>query len=128
MGLAAIVRSAVATANGVTSDLQVAVTHEAWTGVDGQGSSSYAAGVSRDAIVEHKQRLVRTAAGEMLMARARLMFLEPIPDNGATGRREPIDPRDRITLPDGSTGPILDVQGMTDPATDRPYALEVFLG
>ena len=128
MSLADLVRSGVAIAKSVTSDLQADVTLEAWTGSTASGGSTFATAVTLPAIVEMKQRLKKLATGDVVMSRAVVTFLEPVTANGATGRREPIDPRDRITLPDDTTGPILDVEGMVDAETDAPYMSSVFLG
>lgn len=128
MSLDAIVRAGLATAKKITADLQVDVTHAAWTGVDGYALPTFASAITRKAIVERRQRIIRTTSGETVMSRATVLFLEPIKKNGASGRTEPIDPRDVITLPDGTTGPIVDVNGLMDPTTDRPYYAEVFIG
>jgi len=135
MGLDAVVRSAVATAKSVTSDLQDDVTHEAWTGDGAYGAPTYAAGVSRPALVERKHELVRkgmeqssSGAGEIRKTQTKITFLTPITANGASGRTEPIDPRDKITLADGTTGPILKTAGLIDPSTGLPYMMEVWLG
>jgi len=130
MGLANIVRNAVATADTITKDLQATVTHYAWTGQNDTAAPTYGSGVSRKAIVEMKQRLVRKPNGDEIVARARVMFLALPTANGASGRREPIDPRDKIVLPDGTTGPILDVTGLVDAesTTGRSYFAEVWLG
>lgn len=128
MGLDALIRSGVALAKKVTASLQVTVTHEAWTGSDGYGLATYAYPRKRLALVERKQANIRTAGGETVLSRCMVLFLEPIKANGADGRTEPIDTRDRIILPDETTGPILAVNGMIDPTTDRPYYGEVWLG
>jgi len=128
MSLDTIVRSAVSIANSVTSDLQCDVTLEAWTGSSVHGAPTYATAVTIPAIVEMKNRLVKAVNGELVMSKARVTFVRPVTANGATGRREPIDPRDRITLPDSETGPILDVDGLFDSSTNAPYMLSVFLG
>jgi len=39
-----------------------------------------------------------------------------------------IDDHDVIVLPDGTTGPILDMSGFIDAGTGHPIATEVFLG
>jgi hypothetical protein len=54
--------------------------------------------------------------------------LTPVAANGTTGRREPIDPRDRLTLPDGAVGNILAVEGLGDPDTNHNYFYQVYLG
>jgi hypothetical protein len=133
MGLAAIIRSGVATANKVTGGsggLQAIVLHNAWTGklADGYGTERYAGNVERRALVEFKQRMIKTSSGQLLMSRATVTFLEPIEANGATGRQEPIDSRDVITLPDGTTGPILDISGFVNNETNAPYFSVVSIG
>lgn len=128
MGLADIVRSGVAIAKDVTSDLQVNITHEAWISNDAYGGPTYAAATTLPAIVEREQRLIRDMNGEEIMSRTKITILQPITANGSTGRREPIDPRDRI-IPSGDiTGPILSVEGIVDPNTNAPYLYIVRLG
>lgn len=128
MGFDDLVRSGINLANTLTSTLQVTVTHEAWTGKDVHGKPSYAAGVNRNAIVEHKQRWVRGRDSNVIATMPVVTILGPITANGASGRKEPLDPRDRITLPDGRTGPIMDVKFIVDPDTGYPYMYEVTLG
>ena len=62
------------------------------------------------------------------MSKTKLTFVRPIPDEGTAGRREPIDPRDKITLPDGTAGPIINTGGLVSGGTGKPYMLEVWLG
>lgn len=128
MDLGSIFRSAVATADQVARSAQVAVSHEAWTGADNYSKPTYAAAVSRLAVVSMKQRMRRMPDGREVVQRAVVTFVGPVAANGAAGRREPVDPRDRITLPSGFTGPILDVEGAVDPATGAPYTVKVTLG
>jgi len=71
--------------------------------------------------VEHKQLLRRTRDATVTMVEPSVLILEPVDDNGATGRKEPIDPRDRITLPDGRILTQLLVEMVMDPETNRPY-------
>lgn len=128
MGFDDIVRNGVALADSLTSSLQANVMHSQFTGQDGFGTSSFGAAVSRPAIVSQKQRLHVLSSGQTVMTKAKIMFLRPIPPNGAADRTEPIDTRDKIVLPDGTTGPIVDVVGLTDPETSRPYFATIFLG
>ncbi len=119
MGLDDVIRSGVALANTITADLQVTVTHEAWSSVAVvYGSGSFAAGVSRQAVVEQKDRLMRLPGGQEVLQRAVVTFVGPVT----------INVKDKITLPDGTTGPILTIKGVTDPSTGLPYAYEVALG
>ena len=59
---------------------------------------------------------------------AKVTILQPITANGTSGRTEPVDPRDKVTLPDGTVGPILDVAGLVNPDTGYPYMFEIWLG
>jgi hypothetical protein len=128
MGLDSIVRAAVDIADTVTSSLQASVVHSAFTGQDAFGKPTYATAVSRLAIVEYKIRQHMTATGKLVESRAKVSFIRPIAPNGAANRSEPIDTRDKIILPDGTTGPIVDVVGLVDPTTNRTYLSEVYIG
>jgi len=127
MALADVVRGAVASVSALTSGLKVNVTHEAWIGhADAYAGPAYAAPVLLPALVQEGTNQRRLPTGEVITARACVSFLEPVAPNGAVGRREPIDPRDRVTLPSGLTGPLTENPGaMVDPTTGRPY-LSVF--
>lgn len=129
MALDAIVRSAVATAKRVVGSLLTTVEHEAWI----RASNKYAAPgfdpkVQRQAFVSEEQRMRRLPNGQEVMQRASILFVEALPPNGAAGRNEPIDSRDRITLTSGLTGPILYAGAPIDPTTGRGYFTEVVLG
>jgi hypothetical protein len=95
------------------------VTHEAWIGQDGDGKPVYAVAVSRKAIVQEGSTPFRRGSdGETITTRACISFREAVEPNGATGRHEPIDPRDRITLASGLTGPIVSDGGaVVNPTT-----------
>ncbi len=79
-GLADIIRSAVATADAVTDTLQPKVRHAAWTGNDGEGGYTYATAVSRAAIIERSQKLVRTAAGEEVLSTSNILSVDAFVD------------------------------------------------
>lgn len=129
MGLNDTIQSGVATIHGVTSDLQENVKHEAWvSNRDQLGSPKYAAPVYRKALVEQFLREIRLSDGRYVSVKAKLTFLEVITPNGAKDRVEPVDIRDRITLGDGTTGPIVEVKGLRNPGTDYAYLYEVFMG
>lgn len=117
MGLDDLVRSTVALASSITRDLQVDVTYEAFDSANATNQPTYDSAVTKRAVVEKKARMVRTTTGEEKLSQASVTFLVPFA----------LDLRDRITLPDGTTAPILNVKGVYDPVTDEPYALEVFL-
>lgn len=129
MGLASVIRSGVAIINSVTSDLQVTVVHYAWLSNNDDSESVYDTGVNLSAIVEYgKEQLLQTDGRELLVKGTSIMIIGPVTDNGGSNRREPIDPRDRFTLPDGTSGPILSMKGVADPLTGDQYVYEVFLG
>lgn len=135
MGLDDVLRSGVALANRLTGDLQVTVSHERWNGVDDYGQPTYASAVNRKAIVNRTARRLRNDAGEEVVSTASILFLTPIPPLVVTGRQNPIDKRDRISisLPGGGTltGPILSTEGIIDAGSTpagQPYVTSVHLG
>lgn len=110
----------VALGNKLTQSLGVAstVTYFAATTADGAGKEQTpATGVQRKAIVNKQQKLIKTASGELVMSQAYVAFLDPAP----------VSLYDKIVLPDGSTGPILSVQGFFD-GSNGPILNEVYLG
>ena len=121
-GWASLVEKLVAVADTITGTLQAEVAHYAFADatLDAYEHLTWtdAAFVVRTAIVESKQRLFRLADGTEVLAHTKLTFPRP----------ETIDPRDKIVLPDGTTGPILEVVGVTDPVTNAIYAVEVWMG
>jgi len=127
-GFADIVRSGVAIAQTLTQSLQVEVEHFPWVDSDSHGAPVFGYSLKRSAIVEYKQSAVRNVQGETVLSRAKITILYPLTPNGATGRREPIDSRDRLVLPDGTSGPIVAVNNLVDPATRRPYMYDIYLG
>ena len=128
MALSDIIRNGVALADSLTVSLQATVQHAAWTGQNGFGDDEHAANVARLAIVERKQKLVRNAAGEEVLSQHVISILRPISANGTSGRNEPIDVRDRFTLPDGTTGPIINVESFVDPSIGAGFYHIVYLG
>ena len=128
MGLADIVRGAVAIANKSSGSLQVEVSHEAWIGDDSYSKPQYATAVGRQALAQEGGKPWRAPNGDTITPKATISFLEPIEGNGAAGRTDPIDPRDRFTLPDGKTGPVVEKPaGLLDPSTGAGYLHEVYL-
>ena len=118
MGLDTLIRSGVALAKRLTSSLQVSVTHKTVTARDTYGKVTGSSSVSRQALLEDSKRLIRYPGGVEKQARAKLTFLENVA----------IDVNDtEFTLPDGTTGPILDIRGLSDPTSGR-YLTEVWLG
>lgn len=87
------------------------VTHEAWIGSDEYNKPTYDDPVDLEAMYQEGSGQVRTRDGEVIATRACILLLGTVAPNGTTGRREPIDPRDKLTLPSGYTGPIVDNVG-----------------
>lgn len=128
MGIAVIIRSAVAAAKAATGSVQLPVRHRAWIGQDALGDETYAAPHIYSALVQKEPTLSGAGGGQVKLL-AIVTFLEPIPPNGYPGRDEPIDPRDEITLDDGRTGPIVKLKGgMLDPGTGLPFMSQIGLG
>lgn len=129
MGLADIVRSGVATINKVTDSLQGQVTIKPWVAQDVNGTPTYGAIKKVKAIIELGEKSLKTSSGVSVDIQAKITFLKPIKANGAAGRVEPIDDRDVITLPDGTTGPTIVGEPMiVDPASSKPYFQIVGIG
>lgn len=128
MSLLDIVRSAVKIADQVTKPLQCDVTLEHYAGSDEYGALDPApAPVTLKAIVDGKQQQVRTMAGVLSVSRATVMFLDVAALLAATNG-EGINDQDVITLPDGTTGPILNLAGFVDAGTGQEVATEVYIG
>lgn len=118
-------------------DLLVDVQHEAWIDADDTGKPEYDDAVTLKAMVQVGTSQERTVQGEEIRPRACLSFFAPIEPNGADGRFEPIDPRDRLTFTvDGVTydgQPIVDAVGSQlinqggSPATATRPVLTVWL-
>lgn len=118
MALDDIIRSAVRLADSLTTSLQSSVTHSSYLSQDAFGAATYSSPVTRTAIIELKSTLRQTSSNRIVLTTARITFLTP----------QLIDTRDIITLQNGSTGPIVDVVGVVDPDSGKPYASEVWLG
>lgn len=127
MSLLDIVRSAVKIADEVTKPLQAIVSYERFLGSDGYGAPIYDAPVELPAIVDYKSTQVRTKEGILTVSRASITLLDIAAVIGATGGAG-IDNNDRFTLPDGDTGPLLDIRGFVDAGTGNPVATEVIIG
>jgi len=126
MSLASLIKTGIATANSVTSSLQVDVIHWPWIGQDAKGAPEYASPVTYLALVERKQKRVTGQNGQEVTATYSVTFIQPLSAQGTEGRHEPIDMRDKLILPDGSKVDVLDVSGLVDPDSGLPYMLEVW--
>jgi len=108
MGWQDVIRSALATAQAVLDDgLLATVVHYPYAGQNAYGETTWGDGVSRKAVVVDHDELIRDAQAREIVAHTRLTFLTAVT----------VDPRDKITLPDGRTTPILRVDhGVRDTA------------
>lgn len=128
MPFAKLVASGVALADKLTASLQSDVSYEAWIGINADGSYQYAAAVPVASIVERNQQTVVSYEGNEVLSTHTVNILRPIGPNGAAGRNEPVDPRDRFTLADGTTSRTLAVGTLVNPDTDAGYYHIVNLG
>jgi len=127
MGILHALRLAPAIANKVTKDAQPFVTYKKAVKDDSYSGWSYPSEVKLQAIVDWRQKQVRTLEGVLSVSRAAVTFLDIEALKTATNG-EGIDDHDIIILPDGTTGPILDMAGFIDAETGLPLATEVYLG
>jgi len=127
MSLLDVLRTGVRIADNVTKSVQGDVTFERHLSTDAFGTKTYGGPIVMKAIVDYTRRQVRTSSGVMSLSRATVMFLN-IGDVVLATSGDGIDDNDRITLPDGTTGPILKIDGFVDSVTTHPLASEVMLG
>lgn len=118
MGIALAIRSAFEAINASSDSLQEEVIHQAVVR-DALGTETLVGvPVPRMARVSRKQGLMPTPGGQEIKVLAIVSFLEPVA----------IGPNDRMTLADGTTGPLYIPQGGTlDPATGNPFTTTVYL-
>lgn len=116
-----LIEIAVGIANNVTKNLglQASVLHQFCPTESGAGSRNLGAPVARDAIVVLKQQMVKNPDGQMVMAQARITLLDPTVQ---------VTLLDKFTLPDGTSGPVLAIEGFVSQGADRPALTQVWLG
>jgi hypothetical protein len=115
----------------VTDDAKDEVTLKPWIGDDTKGNVFYASSMTLRALVSKKHQAQFSAMGGMVQVVARVQFVDSVPSttpNAGEERVNPIDPRDIITLSDGTTAPIIADGGFVDRVTSQPYAIKVTLG
>lgn len=132
MSLLDVVRSGVAVANNVTQPLQATVQFRHYVSSDAYGTKVYNPPVGQPAaellaIVDWKQRQLRLTSGVLSVSRSSVMFLD-INALVAATNGDGVNDEDMIVLPDGTTGPILDMSGFIDAGTGHPVATEVWIG
>lgn len=107
--------------------MEALVTLSHYVSSNSYGDKTFLSPVQLPAVVDWKQRQVRTLQGVLSVSRASIMFLDIVALLAATGG-EGLDDNDLLVLPDGDTGPILDMSGFIDGGTGRPVATEAFIG
>lgn len=128
MDLAKIVRKGVAIADKSSNSLQPQVSIERWLGSDEFGKDSYDSPLLVDALIVQKQQPHFMDNGESVSTKAYIAILRPLPPLEIERRIDPIDAKDKVTLPDGTTGPIVDATGFVDKGTGRPFFSEIWIG
>jgi hypothetical protein len=111
MALADILRNGIALAKTTLANggLLQTVTVEPWASQDAYAEPTYGAAVSYNALVTNADDIAIGANGETIVPRCAVLFLEAV----AVGLL------DRITLADGSTGPIVRVDEGVHDASGR---------
>lgn len=116
-----ILSDAIGIVDSVTQSLklQCDVSHESFESETGKGVRTYGDPVTRLAVVDLTRKQIQAGNGQLLVVVATVIFPRPTL----------IDLRDRITLPNGLTGPIInDPNAVVDPETNRAFLNEVKLG
>jgi hypothetical protein len=126
MSLLDVLRSGVAVADSILKPLQADVSVERYLGTDGYGTDLWAPAVLMKALVDYTTRAPDTYSGDPFV-KVILTFID-INEMVAKTDGKGINDQDKITLPDGVTGPILNLAGFMDAGTGRLLATEVFLG
>lgn len=127
MSLLDTLRFGVALADQITKPLQPTVMYERELGTNEYGDKTYAGAVPLRALVDFTSKQVRTRDGILTVTRATIDLLDIVEVVAATNG-DGIGNNDKFTLPDGDTGPILDISGFVDAGTTHPIATTVMLG
>jgi hypothetical protein len=134
MGFDSLIRSGILLADGLVKSLEAPIVHFQWLGSDGFGKPTFAqVGTPHKAIVTMMDQQRFLPDGTAVTIKANVLILEPVlpnvlPLQPNTKRSEPIDPHDKIILPDGTSGPIIGEPGIVDPTTKRQYFADIMLG
>ncbi len=128
MSLLDVLRSGIKVADKVTKPLQAIVMYSRETGPSTSGyGGAYAPAVPLHAIIDYRAVQVRTKDGVLSATRATITLLnidEVVAATGGLG----IGNNDVFVLPDGDTGPTLDLSGFIDAGTGNPIATTVMMG
>lgn len=111
-----LVRNGILLANNLTASLQVSVQWSQAT--SGTFGITYSSPITKSAIWQDTGRMIQGPGGQLVMQKSLVTFLQPIA----------IDYGDKIVGPQGQTGPIVNIDGLLDPATGLRYMAQVSLG
>lgn len=130
MGLDAVLAKAIGIADKITKPVQSTIQWYAWLSQDIRGKATYeTTPTPLKGVVDLRRKLRHQGDGKLITVVASITIMQVVPPNGAADRHEPIDPRDKLILPDGTTGPILGVPGAVwYDAAGRPFLNEIYLG
>jgi hypothetical protein len=127
MSLLDVLRAGIKTADDVTKPLQATVMYSRCTGEDAYGELLYAAGaVPLRAIVEWKQQQVMTQGGTLVSSRVSVLFLD-VAALATASAGAGVTTKDKIVLPAGETGTIINLDGFLDAGTGQPVATTAYL-
>src|SRR5262245_40277924 len=104
-------------ADSVTNSLgfQTKVTYRQWIGNNnGYGDEKLNPAKKIRAVVEFKQQNVTTPAGTETVSKVSVLFID-LPTLMSITNNAGLSVQDSIVLPDGTTGPILALDGFVDP-------------
>jgi hypothetical protein len=100
-----------------TGGLQVAVSHRAYVTQDAFGDGDpYAAAVTRYGIVKEIKQRMNSVDGVEVQNQTKLILIGNVA----------VTAHDQFTLPDGTTPPILEFNGVRDSAGGRYYTIVLF--
>ena len=134
MALRDLVVNGVKLADTITNNgkLQGTVLYRRAISTDYEGTVTYDPPLSQPAtelraVVEWKQQSVKTKVGVLDMSKTKVSILDLDGlrvASGGVGLRED----DMIVLPDGTTGPLMALNGYMDPITAQPFMTEAQIG
>ncbi len=119
--MATMISNLIGVADKLTKNLglQVKVSHYAWKSQTATGKPTYGGAVKRGALVDDRAGQRRTESGQTISYRVYIVFVAPVL----------VNVKDKIVLPNGRTGPIVDVAGgLLNDKTGEGYLKEVWLG
>lgn len=131
LNLSKIVSGAVKTASKLTVSLQANVIWKAWIGNDQRGKNTYTTNTIKALVEQEVKTQIDQSTGQAIQTQAKIVILDPLPVVSALSgfsRTNPIDNRDILILPDGTTGPAYKPGGFVNPDTNKPFLMEVWMG